>query len=280
MEKDFETIKAFDGCKIDIILKPKEINDNKWIGIQVKTSKTANLSYSFHINNNYKNCLILLFSVNDQNMWIIPENIIGNQQKISIGYNKSKYNIYKVNNDELINKLHNFYINTTKFEYDILNTPTNIYQQREQVFKFFRKKTINFIDFNYDEMEGTVYDFKINGYKIQDKTAKLCEKRNRSVFQLCKNKGTTEGNRNQVQYDVNDNDFYWLNCDNKQHFFVIPEKILIEKGFIGNKEENKNKIFLIITIKDELYYDYRHKWLTPFIFNYTSINETPNKQDY
>ena len=277
LEKDFEIIKAFDGCKVDIILKPKEINDNKWIGIQVKTSKTANLSYSFHINNNYKNCLILLFSVNDQNMWIIPENIIGNQQKISIGYNKSKYNIYKVNNDELINKLHNFYINTTKFEYDILNTPTNIYQQREQVFKFFRQKTINFIDFNYDEMEGTVYDFKINGYKIQDKTAKLCEKRNRSVFQLCKNKGTIEGNRNQVQYDVNDNDFYWLNCDNKQHFFVIPEKILIEKGFIGNKEENKNKIFLIITIKDELYYDYRHKWLIPFIFNYTSINETPNK---
>ena len=126
-------------------------------------------------------------------------------------------------------------------------------------------------------MEGTVYDFKINGYKIQDKTAKLCEKQNRCIFCLCKNKGKIESKRNQVQYDINDNNFYWLNCDNKQHFFVIPEKVLIEKEFIGNKEENKNKIFLIITIKDELYYDYRHKWLTSFVFNYTSINETSNK---
>jgi len=154
-----------------------------------------------------------------------------------------------------------------------LNTPTNIYQQREQLFKNFREETINFIDFKYDEMEGTVYDFKINGYKIQDKIAKLCEKQNRYIFQLCKNKGTIEGKRNQCQYDINDNDFYWLNCDNKQHFFVIPENVLIEKGYIGNKEENKNKLFLKITIKDELHYT----WLTPFIFNYTSINETPNK---
>lgn len=276
LEKDFEIIKAFDGCNVDIIFKPKEVNDNKWVGIQVKTSKTIHLTYSFHINNNYKNCLILLFSVDDQNMWIIPENVIGIQQKISIGYKKSKYNIYKINIDEVINKLHIFYINTTKFEFDILNTPTNIYQQREQEFKNFRQETIKFIDFEYDDMEGTVYDFKINGYKIQDKTAKLCEKQKRCAFCLCKNKGKIESKRNQVQYDINDNNFYWLNCDNKQHFFVIPEKILIEKGFIAtNKEKNKIKIFLKITIKDELHY--KHQWLTPFIFNYTSINETLNK---
>ena len=157
-----------------------------------------------------------------------------------------------------------------------MNTPTNIYQQREQEFKNFRQETIKFIDFEYDDMEGTVYDFKINGYKIQDKTAKLCEKQKRCVFCLCKNKGKIESKRNQVQYDINDNNFYWLNCDNKQHFFVIPEKILIEKGFIAtNKEKNKIKIFLKITIKDELHY--KHQWLTPFIFNYTSINETLNK---
>lgn len=100
-------------------------------------------------------------------------------------------------------------------------------------------------------------------------------KKNRCVFCLCKNKGKLESKRNQVQYDINDNKFYWLNCDNKQHFFVIPEKVLIEKGFIANKEKNKNNIFLKITIKDELHC--KHQWLIPFIFNYTSINETPNK---
>jgi hypothetical protein len=275
LEKYFEIVKAFDGCNVDLIFKPKEINENKWVGIQVKTSNTIHLTYSFHINNSYKNCLILLFCIEDQNMWIIPENIIGYQKKISIGYNKSKYNIYKINKDELINKLHDFYVNTSKFEFCVLNTPTNIYQQREQQFKYLRQEIIRFIDFKYDEMEGTVYDFKINNFKVQEKVASVNKNNNSYIFQLCKNNGKLDGKRNQIQYDINDNEFYWLNCDNKQYFFVIPEKVLIEKGFIGNKEENKNRHFLKVTINHELYY--RSKWLQPYLFNYETINEELNK---
>ena len=87
-----EITKAFDGCNIDLIFKPNNILLDNWVGIQVKTNEKIHLTYSFHINNLYENCLILLFCVEDKNMWIIPENIIGNQKKISIGYNKSKYN--------------------------------------------------------------------------------------------------------------------------------------------------------------------------------------------
>ncbi len=274
-ENTFNIIKAFDGCNIDIIYKPNNIEEDKWVGIQVKTTNKINLTYSFHMHNIYKNCLILLYCIEDKNMWLIPENIIGNQVKLSIGINKSKYNIYNVSEVNLINKLNELYTYTTKFEFEILNKPTNVYQQRELLFKNYRQKIINFIDFKYDEMEATVYDFKINNYRIQEKVSKLHDKENRYLFFLCKNNGQINGKRNQIQYDIGDNDFYWLNCDNKKYFFVIPEKILIDKGYIGNNPENKNRQHIKVTVKDNLYH--KSQWLTPYMFNYETINEEVNK---
>jgi hypothetical protein len=267
---ELNIIKAFDGCNVDIMFKPNSMLEDKWVGIQVKTTNSRHLTYSFHINNIYKNCLLLLYCVEDKKMWIVPENIIGNQKKISIGYNKSKYDCYNINEKDIVNKLNELYNITTKFNFDIINTPTNIYQQREQLFRKYREEIINFIKFDYDEMEATVYDFKINNLKIQEKVCKNYDKENRHIFFLCKNNGLN----NKVQYDINDNDFYWLNCDNKETFFVIPEKKLIEKGFIGNKTES-NKQFLKITIKEKMHH--RSQWLTPFMFNYKTINEEDNK---
>lgn len=271
IKNDFEIIKAFDGCNVDIIYRPKIITDDKWVGIQVKTTNVRHLTYSFHINNTYNNCLLLFYCCEDDTMWLIPENIIGTQKKVSIGYYKSKYNIYKVNKDNIINKLNELYNITSKFIFDVLNNPTNFYQQREQIFKKYREEKIQFINFQYDEMEGTVFDFKIFNFKIQEKVAKLCDKQNIYTFFLCKNNGSL----NKHQYDIGDNHFYWLNCDNKQTFFVIPENILIDKRFIGNKIENKNRQFLKITVKEEL--NHKSSWLQPFMFNYETINHDINK---
>jgi hypothetical protein len=81
-----------------------------------------------------------------------------------------------------------------------------------------------------------------------------------------------DSKRIQIQYDIGDNDFYWLNCDNKQTFFVIPEQKIIEKGLVGN---DKNRKTLKITIKDELHN--KSQWLIPFMFNYNTINQEDNK---
>ena len=267
LKNDFEIIKAFDGCNIDIIFKPKNIIDDKWVGIQVKTTNVRHLTYSFHINNIYKNCLLLFYCCEDETMWLIPENIIGNQKKVSIGYNKSKYNIYKICKDNLINKLNEFYNKTTNFEFDKLNTPTCIYQQREQFFRKYREEKIKFLNFGYDNIEGTVYDFKIKNFKVQEKVAKISDKENRYIFFLCKNNGSS----NKIQYDIGDNDFYWLNCDNKETFFVIPEKNLIDKGFIGNKIENINRQTLKITVKKELHN--KSLWLQDYMFDYENIDK-------
>ena len=266
LHNDFDILKAFDGCNVDLIFRPKNITEDNWVGIQVKTTGVRHLTYSFHINNCYNNCLLLFYCCEDESMWLIPENIIGNQKKVSIGYNKSKYNIYKVTKDNIIDKLNELYNITSKFNYDILNMPNCIYQKREQDFRKYRETKIDFIQFEYDNMEGTVYDFKIGNLKVQEKVTKMND--NECRFQLCKNNGNKNKKRNQIQYNIGDNDFYWLNCDNKKIFFVIPEKILFDKNIIGNNKQNS---FLKITIKEILHT--KSSWLQPYMFNYESIDK-------
>jgi hypothetical protein len=270
VENNFNFIKAFDGCKVDIIYKPKTILSDEWVGIQVKTSNKINVIYSFCINKTYENCLILLYCCEDENMWLIPENII-NKKKISIGLNKSKYDIYNVKKDNIINKLSELYNNSNKFDFKTLNTPQNVYQRREQNFREFREQTIKFIQFHYNQLEGTVYDFKINGLKIQEKISNVVK--NHCIFFLRKNKGKINGKQNKTQYSNGDNDFYWLNSEKRDFFLVIPEKILIDHDYIGN--ENKEKYILKITFNEVLHH--KMNWLQSYLFNYKTINEEFNK---
>jgi hypothetical protein len=269
LQHEFDIIKAFDGCNIDIIFRPKNIVDDNWVGIQVKTTNVRHLTYSFHINNIYKDCLLLFYCCEDENMWLIPENIIDNQQKVSIGYNKSKYNIYKVCKDNITNKLNELYNNTSKFEFEKLNKPNCIYQQREKEFRKYRQEKINFLNFEHPDMEGNVYDFKVGDFKFQEKVTKINDN-NKCCFQICKNNGLINGRRNQIQYDIGDNDFYWLNCDNKKTFFVVPESILINKGIIGNNVEKRIKTFKII-VKEIL--NKNIVWLQPYMFDYENIDK-------
>lgn len=269
LHNDFEIIKAFDGCNVDIIFKPKHITEDKWSGIQVKTTNVRYLTYSFHLNNVYKDCLLLFYSCEDESMWLIPENIIINQTNVSIGYNKSKYNIYKVTKDIISDKLNSYYQNTSKFSFEQLDTPSNIYQQREKEFRKYREEKIDFLKFEYDNREGTVYDFRIGNLKIQEKVTKMSEK-NKCSFQLCKNHGKIDKKQNQIQYDVGDNDFYWLNCDDKKYFFVIPEKILIDRGVIGNNTIISKRC-VKVSVKDVLHK--MSEWLQPYMFDYENIDK-------
>ena len=85
-------------------------------------------------------------------------------------------------------------------------------------------------------------------------------------FCLCKNNGTVNNKRNQIQYDIGDNDFYWLNSDNKETFYVIPEKELVERNYVGNKKKNT---FLKISVN----HTKTNQWLDDFKFDYTNIDK-------
>jgi len=278
-KQEFNVVKLlqeldFDGCHVDLIYRPKNVKKDEWVGIQVKTTKHANPTYGFHVHTEYKNCLLLLYCCEDKNVWIIPENTI-HIKKVDIGFKKSKYNIYKVTKESTIeNKLHSLYETTSKHPFNILDKPINIYQEREQEFRKYREENINFLKFEYDEMEGTVYDFRIGNYKIQEKVCKMNKDTRRYNFCIYKNNGKIDKKRSFCRYDIGDNDFYWLNCEDKKFFIIIPEKVLIDRNLIGkNKGDSKNKkkfVSFRLTIDGELY---KNSWLNDYLFSYDKMNQ-------
>ena len=86
ISEEYTVIKAFDGCKADVIIKPTHILENKWLGIQVKTCCKALKGYNFNIDNkDYTNNMILCICLEDKKMWgFLQENIQG-LSKIAIG---------------------------------------------------------------------------------------------------------------------------------------------------------------------------------------------------
>ena len=259
--KNFEIHKAFDGCKADLIVRPINQIENKWIGIQVKSTEKNN-HYQFHLNNDYLNYLILCICEEDNRMWLFPYEKVKELKKIYIGI-KSKYSAYEITND--LDKLNDYYQKCKHFTYEELDKPIGIYTEREQEFYRFRESKINFLEFTYNEMEGMVYDFKIGDKKIQEKVGGIDKVKHVNIFCLSKNNGTLKGKQNYKSYEIGDNDYYWLNCVNKQIFYVFPESILIEKEFIGNKNKKQIKINPKNTIYNE--------WVVPYKFNYNSIDK-------
>jgi hypothetical protein len=267
ISEEYTVIKAFDGCKADIIVKPKHILENKWLGIQVKTCSKALKGHNFIIvNKDYTNNMILCICLEDKKMWgFLQENIQG-LSKIAIGLNKSKYDKYELNSQniiEILNKNYELMAN----EFDIVNLPINIYQQREQEYYRYRESKIDFLTFTYNDMKGLVFDFKIGDLKIQEKIGGLLKCRNNTyLFNLCKNNGKTEDKKhNLVQYNKGDNDFYWLNCSDKKHFYVIPENALIENGYIDNE---KKKILIKINTMST-----NDLWYNEYLFDYDNVDK-------
>jgi hypothetical protein len=260
----FTAQKAFDGCKSDIILKTKNCMEDKWLGIQVKTTnkKTARDQYYFRLNSSsYENCLILCVCEEDKKMWLIPYDVVNGMKTIGVA-KKSKYNIYEVNIDNIQNKIENYYNSNKTTTFDILNTPTSDTQKQEQEFRKKRETKIDFIPFINHEIEGLVYDFMINDKKVQEKVGTIIHKnKNSYMFILTKNIGRVNGKCTHGCYEKGDNDLYWLNCKNGL-FYVIPEHALIQKGFLGSVK----KLFVSPTNKNT-------DWCNKYLFDYEKIDK-------
>lgn len=274
VDASFDIVKAFDGCKADMIMKPKTVTENDWLGIQVKSTGLSKMGYGFHLSKEYENCIILLISETDKRMWAIPYSDVEGKMKISIGKGESKYSNYEVTTDTVCDVFTRLYKDTQKTEIEILNTPICIYQAREQEFRKYRESKIDFIEFINNGMEGYVYDFMISELKVQEKVAgALSERPHTFSFGLVKNNGSTCHKRTQIQYNTGDNDIYWLNCGDKKHFYIIPEKPLIERGYVGNTITEKSiKKSLKLTPTTQRH-SQQTEWLTNYLFDYENIDK-------
>jgi len=264
----YDIKKTFDGCKADIAIKPKSCEADKWLSIQVKTTniKTEREQYYFRLNNSsYEDCLILCICQEDKKIWLIPYEEVKGLKTIGIA-KKSKYNKYEVNNANLFESIDIFYNTLSLFEYNIINIPISKHQQQEQEFRNLRENKIDFIDFTNHDIEGLVYDFKIGNKKVQEKVGSYCKKNNPNmfIFNLKKYDCRINGQCQTKSYEEGDNDLYWLHCKNNI-FYVIPESVLIEKGFLG-KNCKKQQLYVSPT-------NINTSWCNTYLFDYDNVDK-------
>jgi hypothetical protein len=137
------------------------------------------------------------------------------------------------------------------------------FQQREKTFRKIREEKIKHIKFVNNDMEGLPYDFKVKEFKVQEKVASFNNK-NGVTFFLYKNNGKDNGKRQFTSYKKDDNDFYWLNLPDKKHFYVFPQEILINYGYVNSNRKQLKFSFNTIKKKD---------WKLDYLFEYDNIDE-------
>jgi hypothetical protein len=270
IKNKFELKIMDEGTSADIAIKPKNIKKDLYLPIQIKTTEKFNYNcYSFGINNQkYKDMLLILICLNEEKIWIINDvENINLKAKLNIT-KKSKYEKYFITNNLLLNNILLDYYNNFNYNktYDEINTAITKCVQIEQFYKKLRETNLSsYIKFIYDDLKYQVYDFKINNYKIQEKTITFDKKKNKVTLSKSAKKNKSQ------PYELNDNDYYWLHCRNNQEFYVIPEKILFEYGFIADKTNNiKGNKYLNINGKNNI-------WLEEYKFSYDNIGIFKNK---
>ena len=69
-----------------------------------------------------------------------------------------------------------------------------------------------------------------------------------------------------VSYQKGDNDFYWLNVNDKKYFYIIPEDELIIRNYIN--VDKTTTITLTPNSKKG-----NNIWANEYLFDYTNITE-------
>jgi hypothetical protein len=269
IEPYFNVIRSFDSCKADLIVKPKNNISNLWLGIQLKSTSFYNdkrKCYYFNIKNNYSELIIICISNNNKKIWGFEYNEISHIKSVLqiCDNSTSKYTPFEITNN-IYNYILNKYNNANLlFDKNYLLNQLSKTTIVEYNYRILRQTKIDFITFINNENEGEVFDFKVGNKKIQEKVGSYVGNVNNKVynyynFNLSKSNGK---NNKKIPYQKGDNDLYWFNCKDSFIFYVIPEYVLIDYGFIDKKNsiqisnENKNK-----------------KWLNEFKFDYNNLDK-------
>lgn len=257
--KDVFEVEVMDeGCKADLAIKPKFVTENEWIGVQLKATKQSvndkKYEYSFSCKKDYTGMVLLFLCPKDSRIWMIDPEVAKQVTGMQIVDKEgTKYYKYKVNPNDLAGILMDSYNEFEKSDFNHLNLPVTDTHKQEQEFRKHREKKLGFITFERPHMNCMVYDFKVNGFTVQEKVS-----RDENRFSLHKSAGV----KKKQPYDKHDNDFYWLNMKDKKTFYVVPEKVLIDNGYVSNGDQ-KGKIELRSN----------KEWLKEYKFEYDNINK-------
>lgn len=206
--------------------------------IQLKATRRAAFKlYGFGIHkNDYRDCLVICVCIEDKRTWFIDGlKTHGLKAKLNIGIGKSKYSQYETCPQDFSTSLQTFYLQKILFELSDCVKPIAACQQQEQDYRRVRESEIPFLEYVYPAVEGLHYDFTINGKHVQEKVCSTREDRSDAhVAGLYTNNGKSEGKRQYKAYRLGENDYYWLWLKHTRIFYLIPEQVLYEHGFISD----------------------------------------------
>lgn len=261
-----------EGCRADICIKPYQNDADEWMAIQLKTTKCRSHSmYSFRrLDKPYNGMLIICHCIDDDLFWIFKHDEI-QVSTLNIS-SRSKYNSYLKDKSDIHTYLQQQYHQCVKYTLKQLLCPVNIYQQREQHFVQIRENLLSELKFSYPDVHYGKTDFFVNDIRFQEKVAgKTANREGQYVVSLYVNNGSDKKQRKYRCYKEGENDYYWVHLDGHSDFFVFPEAVLIQQGFISPKHKHsiespdlKRKSLSINLFVDD--------WKSRYRYNFNNID--------
>lgn len=269
LSEQFQIQRTKEGCRADLAIKLGTEEKDEWIPVQVKTTvKNSHGMYSFGLNDtDYTNMLLICVCNEEQKVWIIPYNNLCVKRKFNISV-KSKYNRYLVDKSNVYDTIKSYMDKIVLSELKLLMTPLSYLQQREQLYVQKREQFISYLIYEYSDIQGTRVDFKINGKKIQEKVLGLNKEKKTLYIDLKHNNGKCNGKRQFKSYCLGDNNYYWLHSSIDNRFWIIPEQVLFEKGYISDQ----NEIVVKRPISFKPNYTENSIWLKEYEYDYEKVN--------
>ena len=264
----YEIIRTKEGCLADLAIRKKTELSNQWIPVQVKTTlKLSHGMYSFTLHNDYTNMLVICVCISEKKIWILPYNHLDIKYKINISL-ASKYNKYLAKSPAIIDT----YLNEIVYkDIDSILVPITVLQQREQEYVKKREQAIPFLQYDYPTIQSTCVDVLVNGKKVQEKVLGYTLLKDALHCGFSVNNGLINKKRTYRCYKLGENDYYWLHSSIDDRFWIIPEQILHEKGYISNKDESTPK--RVLWFKSENTNTKKKNWLDAYQYNYSTIDK-------
>lgn len=262
----FEVRRTPEGCTADLILRPKDINDDRWAEIQIKTTKAKchNMhSFMVYPHKYHDNMIIFCICIEDKRIWCFKPSDIKVKSKLNIS-SQSKYLKYEVTSIAST-KLNELYKEVSLTNELIATTPRNKYQIREQQYAKTRKQLVPWLNYEEPNIQGLAYDFKVGDFRVQEKVCGAKATKTRFTVSLRKNNGRC-GKRTFQPYSKDDFDVLWIHLEDCDMMYVIPTSILEEMGYLQSPQHKGLTCISIDVAK-------KNAWYSRFAYDKANIDK-------
>ena len=279
LKESFIIKRTFESCIADLCIKPINNDDDLWLPIQAKSTlgKASQNRYMFNtFYSDYSNLIVCCISINDKLCWIFDNS---NIPKTDVGISKanknskSKYDKFEVKIENLVDKYSELYNSEKLISLKEAMTPQNSSVRKEIEYRLIREEKMPYIDFIYPDIQCQNFDFIINNFKVQEKVLVYDQKNLGLTANLSKTIGK---NINKGPYEKNDNDFYWFHYQNTLKFYIIPQQVLIDDGYVkSDKFKGKTKMLLYpnFTLEEAQKLKYNTCEYNRYLFSYDNEND-------